>query len=229
MKTSLYLLFITFLLTYISCKDVKIPSPVHADTQIEQNDNLTLEEIDDAFKPNKGRDVWQRPGKVLDLLGNIEGKTVADIGAGTGFFSFRLLFRDANVIAVDINPQMLEIINDFKLNLDEIHRDHLETRLALPKDSKLKKDEIDIALIINTIGFIDDRSNYLCHLYDLLPENGQIMIVDFKRKSLPIDASPTENRIPLFELENDFKKVGFKIKESNDNLLDYQYILIGEK
>ena len=83
MKTSLYLLFITFLLTYISCKDVKIPSPVHADTQIEQNDNLTLEEIDDAFKPNKGRDVWQRPGKVLDLLGNIEGKTVADIGAGT--------------------------------------------------------------------------------------------------------------------------------------------------
>ena len=94
--------------------------------------------------------MWQRPGKVLDLLGNIEGKTVADIGAGTGFFSFRLLFRDANVIAVDINPQMLEIINDFKLNLDEIHRDHLETRLALPKDSKLKKDEIDIALIINT-------------------------------------------------------------------------------
>ena len=70
--------------------------------------------------------------------------------------------------------------------------------------SKIKKDEAEIFLIINTIGFIENRVAYLQHLYNLLPSGGKIMIVDFKRKSLPISASPIENRVPLFELENDF-------------------------
>jgi ubiquinone/menaquinone biosynthesis C-methylase UbiE len=226
MNKLLYFFLLVLTSVFFSCKQVTIPSPVIADNKA---DDLTMDKFDDAFKPNKGRDVWQRPGEILDLLGDIKGKTVADIGAGTGFFSFRLLFRDANVIAIDINPQMLEIIDDFKLNLDEGHRDHLQTRLALPSDSKLVKDEAEIIIIINTIGFIENRVNYLKHLYELLPKNGKIMIVDFKRKSLPIDASPIENRVPLFELEHDFEDVGLKVIESKDNMLDYQYVLIGQK
>ncbi len=207
----------------VSCKDPVLPPAV------KPSSSPTKDMIDDAFKTNKGRDVWQRPGEILDLLGELKGKTVADIGAGTGFFSFRLLFREANVIAVDIDPEMLTIINDFKLNLDENTKTRLSTRLALPQDSKIQKDEADIFLIINTIGYIENRSAYLKHLYDLLPEDGKIMIVDFKRKSLPISASPIENRVPLFELENDIKDVGFEIRESNDKMLDYQYVLIGGK
>lgn len=229
MMNKLALIFLPFVaLICFNCKEVSIPSPVNQ-VETPKEKEVNLDSFDEAFKPNKGRDVWQRPGEILDLLGDIKGKTVADIGAGTGFFSFRLLFRDANVIAIDINPQMIEIIEDFKLNLDEGHKKNLQTRLALPNDSKLKKDEAEIILIINTIGFIENRVQYLTHLYNLLPEDGKIMIVDFKRKSLPIEASPTEFRVPLFELENDFKKVGFSVSESNDNMLDYQYIIIGEK
>ncbi len=223
MKIIYSLLALSILLC--ACKDVSIPPPVKSDDK----DKLTMDSFDEAFKPNKGRDVWQRPGEILDLLGDIKGKTIADIGAGTGFFSFRLLFRDAKVIAVDIDPQMIEIMNDFKLNLDEIHKNNLTTRLALPNDPKVIQDEAEIFIIINTIGYIQNRRSYLQKLVNLLPENGKIMIVDFKRKSLPIAASPIENRVPLFELENDFKNIGLTITESNDNMLDYQYILIGEK
>lgn len=216
-----YLLSLLVAVLLFSCKD-PVMSPA-------KKPEVLQDKFETAFKSNKGRDVWQRPGEVLDLLGDIKNKTIADIGAGTGFFSFRLLFREANVIAVDIDPAMLEIVEDFKMNLNEENKKRISTRLALPQDSKIKKDEVHIFMIINTIGYIENRKSYLQHLYDLLPTNGRIMIVDFKRKSLPIDAPALKYRVPLFELENELQEIGFTLAESNDNLLDYQYVLIGDK
>ena len=185
--------------------------------------------FEQALKTNKSRDVWQRPSQVLDLLGDISGKTVADIGAGTGFFAFRLLFRNANVIALDIDPEMLEIMESFQTNLSEDMRKKFQTRLALPNDPKLKQGEADAILIINTIGYISNREEYIANLYQLLPEGGKLMIVDFKRKELPIEAPEQEFRVSLFELEKELKEAGFTIAESNDSILDYQYVVIGEK
>ena len=214
---SILLLFV--LLT--SCKDPVISAPkkkVEMETKFEQ-----------ALKENKSRDVWQRPGQVLDLLGNISGKTIADIGAGTGFFAFRLLFRNAQVIALDIDPEMLEIMESFQTNLSSEMRTKFQTRLALPNDPKLEKDEADVILIINTVGYISNRKEYISNLYNQLPKGGQLMIVDFKRKELPIEAPEQEYRVSLFEIEKELKEVGFTIAESNDSILDYQYVVIGEK
>jgi len=216
-----YVFSLLILLLLFACKD-PVMSPAKKPVVLQ-------DKFETAFKKNKGRDVWQRPGKVLDLLGDIKNKTIADIGAGTGFFSFRLLFREANVIAVDIDPAMLEIVEDFKMNLNDENKKRISTRLALPQDSKIKKDEVHIFMIINTIGYIENRAAYLKHLYDLLPTNGKIMIVDFKSKSLPIEAPSLEYRVPLFELEKELQNTGFTLAESNDNMLDYQYVVIGEK
>ena len=180
-------------------------------------------------KSNQSRDVWQQPAEVLNLLGDIEGLTIADIGAGTGFFAFRLLLRNARVIAIDIDPKMLSIIEGFKLNLDQKMQDNIETRLALPNDPMIKQDEVDIVLIINTIGYIDQRAAYLRNIHKILPAGGKLMIVDFKSKSLPIDAPGLDNRVPLFQLEKDLKDVGFTTIISQDNILDYQYVITAEK
>ncbi len=181
------------------------------------------------LQANKSRDVWQRPSDVIDLLGDVSEYKIADIGAGTGFFSFRLLLRGASVIAIDIDPRMLEIIESFKQNLSSEMQTKLETRLALPSDAKIEKDEVDIILIINTIGYIKNRIEYLKQLYEVLPDGGKILIVDFKSRQLPVEAPSLEYRVPLFQLEQDLANSGFTSIESNDAILDYQYTVLASK
>lgn len=145
------------------------------------------------------------------------------------FFSFRLLLRGASAIAIDIDPRMLEIIESFKQNLSSEMQTKLETRLALPSDAKIKKDEVDIILIINTIGYIENRIEYLKQLYEVLPDGGKILIVDFKSRQLPVEAPSLEYRVPLFQLEQDLANSGFTSIESNDAILDYQYTVLASK
>lgn len=216
-----YLIFTFLCLSAFACKDPVIPSA----KQAASDENQWEKEI----QANKSRDVWQRPSDVIDLLGDVSEFKIADIGAGTGFFSFRLLLRGASVIAIDIDPRMLEIIESFKQNLSSEMQTKLETRLALPSDAKIEKDEVDIILIINTIGYIENRIEYLKQLYEVLPEGGKILIVDFKSRQLPVEAPSLEYRVPLFQLEQDLANSGFTSIESNDAILDYQYTVLASK
>jgi len=104
-----------------------------------QSDSVTQEEfIPIKQNENKDRDVWQKPNTIIDLLGDLSEKTVADIGAGTGYFTFRLALKAEKVIAIDIEERFLEIINTFKRNLPAELQDRIETRLATPSDPLLK-------------------------------------------------------------------------------------------
>ena len=66
-----------------------------------------------------GRDVWQRPEEVMDAMRAHTGSTVADVGAGEGWFSLRLARRvgtTGGVYAVDINPKMIDFIRKWAAN-----------------------------------------------------------------------------------------------------------------
>ena len=66
-----------------------------------------------------GRDVWQRPEEVMDAMRAHTGSTVADVGAGEGWFSLRLARRvgtTGRVYAVDINPKMIDFIRKWAAN-----------------------------------------------------------------------------------------------------------------
>jgi len=56
------------------------------------------------------RKEWQKPELVMQILGNLDGQVIADLGAGTGYFSFRLMRKAKHVIAIDIDPIMLKMI-----------------------------------------------------------------------------------------------------------------------
>ena len=94
-----------------SCKKKKV-SPIVESTdvistpQIEKSD--ILEQVDDV-----GRIVWQKPEEVVRLLGDISDKTIADIGAGSGYFTFRFALKAKKVIAIDIDPTMIKLMETF--------------------------------------------------------------------------------------------------------------------
>lgn len=201
-----------------SNKNEDEPQVIQTPVLIEQRD--ILEKVDDS-----GRIVWQKPEEVVKILGDISQKTIADIGSGSGYFTFRFALKAQKVIAIDIDPSMIKIVETFKQQLPEDIQKKIVTRLALPKDPKISTAEVDIITIINTIGYIEDRVDYLSTLKDGLKPGGEIFILDFKAKNLTINAPDMQFRVPLARLENDLKAAGYEIFDSDDRTLDYQYIV----
>lgn len=177
---------------------------------------------------NKDRSIWQKPNLVISLLGNLENKTVADIGAGTGYFAFRMVPKAKKVIGIDIDPRFITFLDSMKVRLPEIYRSRFESRLAKPNDPLLKPGEADAAIIVNTYGYIDHRADYLHTLYKELAPGGQVLIVDFKKNNIPVGPSD-QYKVSLGEVQNDLISAGFEIEKVDKDALDYQYIIIGVK
>lgn len=196
------------------------------DQSISNNTKASVEEtIPTIPESSEGRAAWQKPKLIVDKLGDLSDKVVADLGAGTGYFAFRLVFKSEKVIALDIDPEMISIMEDLKNGLPQNYQDKFETRLALLNDSKLEKAEADIILIINTIAYIDNRIEYLTKLKSKLRKNGKIIVIDFKMKNIKdINAPSRADRLYVDVLEDELLLAGYKKVITDDQLLEYQYI-----
>jgi SAM-dependent methyltransferase len=173
--------------------------------------------------------IWQKPDLIINLLGDLQNKTVADIGAGTGFFAFRLVSKAKKVIAIDIDKRFVDYMDSLKiLELPENLQAKLEPRLAEPNDPHLKPGEADVILIVNTFMYIRNRAEYLKNLQKGMAANGKLIIIDFKKKRTPI-GPPNEMRLPIHEVEEALYTAGFRNIETNDTALDYQYFVIAQK
>ena len=219
--------FLMFVLLLSACKQngyefiSKEVDPTDSISSLDTN-------IDDSHS-NVGRAIWQKPGLVIEKLGDISDKVIADIGAGTGYFSFKLALKAKKVIAVEIEQGLLDYIDSTKVMLPENKRSRIETRLATPDDPSLKVEEVDIILIINTIAYIKDLPEYLQTLKKCLKKDGKIMIIDYKMKRLPINSPPKSERLYLDHLEDVLIDAGYKLLKVDDTSLDYQYIIKAEK
>ncbi len=129
------------------------------------------------------RDSWQKPDRVLEALDIRPGAEIADLGAGGGYFTFRL--ADAvgprgKVYAVDVDDEMLAYISDRSAR--EARR-NVDAVLALPNDPRLPRDGVDLIFISNTYHHIQDRPAYFARVRRFLRESGRIAIIDFNRES----------------------------------------------
>ena len=155
---------------------------------------------------NTNRGIWQKPDLIMELLGDLEGKTVADIGAGSGFFTMKMLPYAEKVIAIDIDPAFISILDSLKKEtLPESQHWRMETRLAVPEKAPLNAEEVDVILIVNTFMYIQDRVPYLKNLKANLKPGGKIVIIDFKKKITSV-GPPKEIRLPLDLLEDELMK-----------------------
>ena len=176
----------------------------------------------------QNRHIWQRPDFVLDRLGDLNGKTIADIGAGSGYFAFRFLKAGATVIAVDIDANMIELMESEVRLLPDTIAKRFDARITTPQTSGLLEGEADIVFIANTYTYLSDRAGYLRDLLPCIKSGGQLMIIDFKKKQTEI-GPPMENRLALGQVEQELTQAGFEILESDDTSLSFQYIIRARK
>ena len=104
---------IVSLILITSCKETRYDLDIPTST-VETNDTILLQNIEHNHS-NVGRAIWQKPGLVIEKLGDISDKVIADIGAGTGYFSFRLAPRAKKVIAIEIDEALIKYIDSSKI------------------------------------------------------------------------------------------------------------------
>ena len=167
------------------------------------------------------RDAYQLPEKVMDHLGDIQGKTIMDIGAGSGYFSVRLAERGAQVIAADVDEDFL---NHVKGRIETDSLQGIETRL-IPYDSPgLKDEEADIVFIVNTYHHIEDRVAYFKKVKQGTKAYGELVIIDFYKTELPI-GPPADHKIAMDLVITELKAAGYTRFDVDVELLPYQYVV----
>lgn len=172
---------------------------------------------------SKERDAYQEPDKVLRYLGDLKGKTIIDIGAGTGYFSFRFVEKGANVIAADVNDQFQEYIEEKRDSL-KISPEKLKLRMVKYDDPLLEENEVDMVVIVNTYHHIEDRVDYFSRLKRGIKPGGELVVIDFVKKEIPM-GPPVKMKMSPEEVSSELAQAGFASFDVNDSLLKYQYIL----
>jgi len=170
------------------------------------------------------RVIWQKPDLVIQQLGDVTGKTVADLGAGTGYFSRRIAYKGARVIAIDIDPKAIQWMQEQKARFPVELQDRLVIRKAKPDDPNLKENEVDIVLLVNTYSYIKNRVTYFEKLQKSIRQGGTVLIIDFKKTETPFGPKLQE-RVDIKDVEQELYRAGYYVTLKDTTSLEYQYIL----
>jgi SAM-dependent methyltransferase len=167
------------------------------------------------------RDAWQKPNEVLDALHLDRTARVADLGAGTGYFSARIarLIPEGKLFAVDIEPDMLRFLGE------RAQREHLSFLVPVlaSAGSPNLPEPVDLVLVVDTYHHIDDRLAYFAALRASLRPGGRLAIVDFKADSP--NGPPPEHRISAERVTAELNAAGYSLLATH-LFLPRQYFLV---
>lgn len=169
------------------------------------------------------RDAWQKPEVLVPALKLPRNGTVADIGAGTGYFNARLaaaVGKKGKVIAVDIEPNL--VCHMARRALKERTLE-VEPRLGTAGDPLLTAGEVDVVMTVDTYHHIDARVDYFRRLGSTVRQNGRLVVVDFKPGDLPVGPGP-DHKISPEQVDRELAEAGWTRTQALDDLLPYQFV-----
>jgi ubiquinone/menaquinone biosynthesis C-methylase UbiE len=170
------------------------------------------------------RDAYQKPHEVLTALNLKPGEIIADIGAGSGYFTFRLAHfvgDRGRVYAVDVSPDMIRHINR---RIREAKSTNIVSILADPDDPLLPDQSVHRFFICDVWHHVENPKKYLSLMKRMLKPGGEIVMIDFHKKDLPF-GPPTQMKIAREDLIKQVETNGFRLTKEH-TFLPYQYFLV---
>jgi ubiquinone/menaquinone biosynthesis C-methylase UbiE len=171
------------------------------------------------------RDAYQKPHEVIEALALKPGEIIADIGAGSGYFSLLMaqhVGAEGHVYAVDVSADMLRHLN---ARIRDGGVLNVSTILAPPDDPLLPR-AVDRFVIVDVWHHIDDQPAYLAAMKNRLKPGGQVVMIDFQKRDLPV-GPPASMKIAREDLIAQMEKHGFRMTREH-TFLPYQYFLVFE-
>lgn len=167
------------------------------------------------------RDQWQKPHEVIRALSLKPDARLADIGAGTGYFSARLsrMLPQGKVYAVDVEPDMVKYLGERAAreglqNLFPVRGSGSEANLPEP---------VDLVLLVDVYHHIDDRVRYFDNLKNSLRAGARVAIIDFRLDAK--DGPPAAARIAPAQVKSEMARAGYALSAEHA-FLPSQYFLV---
>ncbi len=133
------------------------------------------------------------------------------------------------VIAIDIEQRFLNYIEDRKSEMyDRQMAEKIETRLTTPTKPSLLENEVDVVLMVNTIGYINNRDEYLSILRNGINNNGRLIIVDYKIGKMPVGPDE-QSKVSEADIRLALQNAGFILDKVDNQSLQYQYLIKAHK
>ncbi len=160
--------------------------------------------VSDSFSTEDARDRLGEAEQVIQLAGVRQGMSVADIGAGEGYYTVRLapvVGRRGRVLAEDIVPEVEERL------VQRVHRDNLDNvavKLGEADDPKLPPRSFDRIFLVHVYHEVESPYAFLWHMREGLKSDGEVIVVD-------ADRPPKRHGMPPKLLTCEFAAVGLKL------------------
>jgi ubiquinone/menaquinone biosynthesis C-methylase UbiE len=171
---------------------------------------------------------WQDAEEVMDKLGLKRGDVVADIGAGTGYFTLPMANRvgaKGLVYAEDVQQAMVDYLSK---KIDTLELGNIKVVLGKAEDPSLPENSLDLALLANTYHEVEKPLPLLENIEKDLKAGGRLVIIDWDpEKESPI-GPPKSERVPRDTVIKEVEERGFTLLESH-NFMPYHYFLVFKK
>lgn len=173
------------------------------------------------------RDAWQQPDRVVDALpAPPKGATVADIGAGSGYFTRRLalMVPEGRVYAVDVDGEFEDYLLE---NREQWGTPNIEPRLAHYDDPMLPEGSLDLVFSANTYAYIRNRVPYFTRIRASLKPEGRLVLLDFRPDATPPEgiAPQPQHRVGADAAKSELAQAGFEV-EAEETFLSHQWFLV---
>lgn len=164
------------------------------------------------------RAAWQKPDEVIQALNIQQGSQIADLGSGSGYFTFRLADAtgpSGKVYAVDVNSEMNEYVNG---RAEKGDYKNVSTVLAATDDPRLPQAGIDLIFSCDSYHHLENRTTYFENVKQYLKPGARVAIIDFKKEAFH---HYTESHIIKQEME----AAGYKLEEEIDTLPRQHFLI----
>jgi arsenite methyltransferase len=153
------------------------------------------------------RQLWQKPDEVVRAMNIRSGHIIADIGAGSGYFTRRfaqVVSPGGIAIGYDIEPGMVDYMRG---DAQRLRMHNYRAELIDPQKPALEENYFDLIFLCNAYHHISDRVDYLKIVKRSLKRQGRIIIVDYY-KNVPY--GPPNYKIPKTDVKDEFRQAGYR-------------------
>lgn len=174
------------------------------------------------------RRAWLPPAEVLAAMALHSGEAIADMGAGTGYFTLPLaqvVGPQGRVYAVDAQEEMLSLLRQ---KLDEFTLSIIELIHAEADNTGLPASCCDLVFAANVWHEFDDHAAVLREFARVLKADGRIAILDWRPDVLPEHGPPLEHRLDSSHAVDALRSSGFQ-KVATTNIGPYSWLVQGER
>jgi len=175
-------------------------------------------------RPERQRE--ERTDLLLKALDLKPTDVVADIGAGTGFFTFLMAPQvpQGRILAVDIQPEMIQYLNEGKAKRSQTN---VQPILSTESDPKLPANSINLAIMIDAYHEFSYPREMIQHIADALKPGGRIALVEYRAEdpSVPIKEV---HKMSVAQATNEMKAAGLRLLKNDDRLPQQHIMFFGK-